>query len=186
MLKPYYGGEGVRLCPSTILDTNKWFQDREAAPADTPHRYVRRDGTTVLGWFLTSYAINGRFTPTYTKHQPHLFFRTEGDVQKPSLSPVFADANYHTAQPEESAEPARDLYFPFNNIGINQMHWFTLARHGRRGPTRSSLPVAPGQPLGPWVNHLACFDGHVERAKLDNLWNYYWHKEWTPPPVRPP
>jgi hypothetical protein len=47
------------------------------------------------------------------------------------------------------------------------------------------MPVEPGKTLGPWVNNLTCFDGHVERTKLDNLWNYYWHKGWAPPARRP-
>ena len=28
-------------------------------------------------------------------------------------------------------------------------------------------------------------DGHVELAKLENLWNYYWHRDWEPPATRP-
>jgi hypothetical protein len=53
------------------------------------------------------------------------------------------------------------------------MKIYQIARHGRRAPVRGSTPVAPGEPLGPWVNHLSCFDGHVERAKLDDLWSFY-------------
>jgi hypothetical protein len=47
------------------------------------------------------------------------------------------------------------------------------------------MPVEPGKSLGPWVNNMVCYDGHVERAKLDSLWKYYWHKGWEPSPKRP-
>jgi len=39
---------------------------------------------------------------------------------------------------------------------------------------------------GPYVNHIAFFDGHVSPTKLDNLWNLYWHARWEPPAVPPP
>jgi hypothetical protein len=63
---------------------------------------------------------------------------------------------------------------------------FTIARHGRWGPARNSYPVAPGESLDPWVNHLSFYDGHVERVRLENLWQLDWHKDWTPPIIRPP
>jgi prepilin-type processing-associated H-X9-DG protein len=28
-------------------------------------------------------------------------------------------------------------------------------------------------------------DGHAESCKLDNLWQYYWHKGYVPPAKRP-
>jgi prepilin-type N-terminal cleavage/methylation domain-containing protein len=58
--------------------------------------------------------------------------------------------------------------------------------HGRWGPARNSYPVAPGESLDPWVNHLSFYDGHVERVRLENLWQLDWHKDWTPPIIRPP
>jgi hypothetical protein len=28
-------------------------------------------------------------------------------------------------------------------------------------------------------------DGHVQKVKLENLWQYYWHLNWDPPATRP-
>jgi hypothetical protein len=97
---------------------------------------------------------------------------------------VFADSQFLQPHPETNSPPSRDLYF-HDYSGPGAMGFFTLARHGRNSPAHSSMPVAPGEPLGPWYNNLACFDGHVERAKLDDLWKFYWKKEWVPPATRP-
>lgn len=112
------------------------------------------------------------------------FFRIESAIEIPSLTPVFCDSATFTDGPTATNSPSRDLYSPADQGYVN-ISDFQLARHGRRSPARQSMPVAPGESLGPWVNNMACYDGHVERAKLDNLWNYYWHKGWMPPATRP-
>lgn len=100
------------------------------------------------------------------------------------MTPVFCDSASFSALPLVTSSPARDLYSP--NIGESlTFSNFQLARHGSRGPAHASMPVEPGKSLGRWVNNMVCYDGHVERAKLDNLWNYYWHKGWEPPAKRP-
>lgn len=192
LLEPYHGNnEMIRLCPSTRVDTNKWIADIESAPADTVNRFIFRDRLIVKGWMLTSYAINGWLNTLFTddRRLAKSFYRKESAIRMPTLTPVFADATTHTAAPFETKPPARDLYNynkDLTGVGLTDMGWFTLARHGPKGTAHSSVPVAPGESLAPWVNHLVCYDGHVERVKLDNLWHYYWHKEWVPPPVRPP
>jgi hypothetical protein len=32
---------------------------------------------------------------------------------------------------------------------------------------------------------MALFDGHVEKVPLENLWNYYWSRDWQIPNPRP-
>jgi prepilin-type processing-associated H-X9-DG protein len=46
----------------------------------------------------------------------------------------------------------------------------------RHGDTTQRLPGA--------IN-VALFDGHVEKAPLENLWNYYWNATWQIPSPRP-
>ena len=29
-------------------------------------------------------------------------------------------------------------------------------------------------------------DGHVSQVPLEQLWQFYWHRDWQPPSVRPP
>lgn len=113
-----------------------------------------------------------------------LYFRHESAIARPSLTPLFGDAECALVLPMATNTPSRDLYFS-DYPGIDFIGHYTLARHGGRGTARGSIPLAPGESMGSWVNNLVCYDGHVERAKLDNLWNYYWHKNWEPPAKRP-
>lgn len=131
----------------------------------------------------SSYGINGwaRQIATDAWRQP-LFFRVDSDIARPSLTPIFCDSTWFDAAPLATNSPTRDLYYPVTGTSIRK---FQVARHAGRGPVRRSMPVEPGQSLAPWVDNMACHDGHVERAKLDNLWNYYWHKGWVPPATRP-
>lgn len=34
------------------------------------------------------------------------------------------------------------------------------------------------------LTFLACYDGHVQPVRLDNLWKFSWHKLWIPPSKR--
>jgi hypothetical protein len=38
----------------------------------------------------------------------------------------------------------------------------------------------------PGAIDLVCFDGHVESAKLEKLWGFYWNFNYAPPAQRPP
>lgn len=189
----------VRLCPSTREDPSK----RSSVPrtgfgtesdwlgtSDMPYRFKIQDSIGVSGpfrWLSSSYGLNSwmrRVASSSASWMEEVFFVVESAIEKPSLTPIFCDLASFTAGPRATNSPTKDLYFP-GNIGVINISDFQLARHGGRGPARMSMPVAPGKSLGPWVNNMACYDGHVERAKLDNLWNYYWHKGWVPPVTRP-
>jgi prepilin-type N-terminal cleavage/methylation domain-containing protein len=200
VLAPYYANNvNVRLCPSTREDPQKRadYQSELGASmgaADLPYRYALEMQSSlgsgkpsVLSNFLpTSYGINGwSFVIGGDKNTTPLFFRNESLIRHPTLTPLFGDCQSLYAYPMTNNPPARDLYFDSKAIP-DSMKTFTIARHGPKGTAHRSLPVAPGESLGSWRNTLACYDGHVERPKLDKLWNYYWHAEWEPPPTRPP
>lgn len=192
----------IRLCPVTREDAKK----RPTVPrlvipgpgnenigtADIPYRMVTENsggaalGRTAVRWVYSSYGLNGWVRPQLDWRDPAtagFLFRTESAIEKPSLTPVFGDSANFSILPVVTSTPARDLYAPAGN-GWN-ISDFQPARHGRLGPARASMPVGLRKPLGTWVNNLVCFDGHVERAKLDTLWNYHWHKGWEPPLARP-
>jgi len=195
----YLTAPKVRLCPVTREDPNKYpkvvtpgsRKDRGGA-ADRPYwmvtEYNRATTFTLvpIRWLFSSYAINHWVRPELdSRHRPksEYFFPNESAIEKPSLTPVFCDSAEFMVRPRVTDGPARDLYSPSSSDAIGGIQ---LARHGSRGPAHASMPVEPGKSLGPWVNNMVCYDGHVERAKLDSLWNYYWHRGWEPPAVRPP
>jgi prepilin-type N-terminal cleavage/methylation domain-containing protein len=197
----------ARLCPATRDDErkrgaytdpdNRWHN----GTADMPYRseiYVRydlpRDKLLIPEFLLGSYTMNSWLRTPITdpqilmnvrQYRPHQMYPRDSAVTQPSVTPIFGDGTSEEAAPETNSPAPRDLYWQ-RDIGLTFMHYFAIARHGRGGPARSSLPVEPGQPLGPWFNNMVLYDGHVERVRLDDLWKLYWHKEWVPPVVRPP
>ena len=71
-----------------------------------------------------------------------------------------------------------------NGAAEAEMGRCTIPRHGGYNPARAARDFDPTQRLPGGVN-LALTDGHVELAKLENLWNYFWHLDWQPPVPRP-
>jgi prepilin-type N-terminal cleavage/methylation domain-containing protein len=129
-----------------------------------------------------SYAFNGwmysnmDFLP---KEKP---FGNEAGILKPSLTPLFADAMWVDAWPSPTDAPARDLYLGDGPAG--GISRFTIARHGSGAPKSAPRNVPSGQALPGSIN-VACADGHVELARLERLWDFYWHKGYVPPIPRP-
>jgi len=64
------------------------------------------------------------------------------------------------------------------------MIWLTTARHGKRPASAAPRYIDISQTLQGMID-LAAFDGHVEKASLENLWNYYWNADWQIPTPRP-
>ncbi|HXP62185.1 MAG TPA: prepilin-type N-terminal cleavage/methylation domain-containing protein [Dongiaceae bacterium] len=130
-----------------------------------------------------SYALNGwlydRATFGGAAH-PEYMMSKQSSIQKPSQTPVFVDAMWVDLWPLETSLPSRDLYNGSLETGMTRC---TIARHGgiaasapRNFDIRQRLPGS--------VN-IGMVDGHVEPAKLENLWKYYWHLDWNPPALRP-
>jgi prepilin-type N-terminal cleavage/methylation domain-containing protein len=140
-------------------------------------------------WMIASYGVNewAVLPPWSNIVYPSNYFRLESLITHPSRTPVFGDSVGQGVRPLVSDAPARDLYYGRTEAASDSaMSMFTIARHGGRSTARSSLPVEPGRSLNPYVNHLVFFDGHVEKAPLENLWNLHWHRNWEPPVTRPP
>lgn len=182
LLVKYSAVEKVRTCPTA--------PERSAAE-------LRRDssggGTTVRAWLVAdgprayqgSYAINGWF---YTKdiynndaagQRKH--FKSESEINNPSLTPYFADSVWVDTWPEPSDRPARNLYNGDNFAGAMlrvaiPRHTFNASAAPRNFDPKNKLPGAVN------VNFA---DNHVETVKLENLWNLQWHREWVNPAKRP-
>ncbi len=172
------------LCPTAPAPA-------ELSPDDTV------SGTTVnaWSWFSSatiqtngSYALNGWLYSTVVNTQFGFgydtltnFFQTESAIRYPSTTPIFADAIWPDMWPLETDPPASDLFDGEpNSTGMERC---TIARHAavagsapRDFDTTQKMPGA--------VN-LGLADGHVEMAKLENLWQYSWHVNWVPPSPRP-
>lgn len=109
-------------------------------------------------------------------------FTSEGQVTYPAQTPFTGDAMWVDAWPEPADLPARNLYEGDDPGG--GMGRYCIARHGVTSPRAVPRRMPPGERMPGAVN-LALMDGHVETVKLDQLWSFYWHRQYTPPATRP-
>lgn len=84
------------------------------------------------------------------------------------------------AWPVETDRLARNLYNGDKFQGA--MVRFTILRHAA-GREAAVTNFNPKDRLPGGVN-VAFADNHVELARLENLWNLTWHKNWRAPAVR--
>jgi prepilin-type N-terminal cleavage/methylation domain-containing protein/prepilin-type processing-associated H-X9-DG protein len=125
-----------------------------------------------------------------TNRYPSGAYQNDSTVQNPILTPMFMDSAWINLDPTETDQPSRNLYNPYlspNNSGTTSegMLRICIARHGDISPGAAPRTVAVGAPL-PGAINMGFTDGHAEMVKLQNLWNYYWHRDWQTPSVRPP
>jgi prepilin-type N-terminal cleavage/methylation domain-containing protein/prepilin-type processing-associated H-X9-DG protein len=112
-------------------------------------------------------------------------FRAEGDVARPSLTPVFADSTWMGGAVFDSDLPPTDLthLVSADEYELSTIAVFIIPRHGNRPePVPTDWPQ--NRPL-PGAINVAFFDGHVQQVKLDGLWQLYWYVGYVPPAKRP-
>jgi prepilin-type processing-associated H-X9-DG protein len=118
-------------------------------------------------------------------------FRVEADVRYPSQTPAFADGtgwwwswgSEYLIGPRATDLPASNLASGVNSAPQWSIAGFTIPRHGSR-PSKVSTNHLASAKL-PGAINVAFYDGHVETAKLERLWSFYWHKDYVPPVKRP-
>jgi prepilin-type N-terminal cleavage/methylation domain-containing protein len=191
LIEYYAKADAVRLCPAARDKPNPLGPDN---PGDVQVAWSRTvtflNGTTKE--FRGSYAYNGfmygagdkdisGFRQDWIMPDPNaVVYKKEDSFQKPVLTPVFCDSIWVDGWPQETDSPARNLItgqYPGASIGRN-----TIARHG--GCIRPAANVPIGAKMSGSVN-LALGDGHAETVRLEDLWNYSWHRDWRVPSPRP-
>lgn len=177
LINYYAGVNKVRICPTGAEET-PWKQRNPLLSgfgmADQAWQWVY--GSTN---YQGSYAINGWFYSGIDN--PAREFRTESAVAKASKTPVFADSIWVDAWPAATDAPSRNLYQGGNSAGMQRL---CIARHGGITAKRAPQFVGAGATLPGGISLLLA-DGHAEVAKLERLWDYYWHKDYVPPVQRP-
>jgi hypothetical protein len=189
-LSPYYGKSvGVQLCPaaSRLPDPGATaplgqFGNGLSGTADTAWSHVASDSMWAGGGMKMvtnygSYAFNG-WLYQLAGGSPVPFFHTIGDIKRPYRTPIFADALCHNTLVQPTDVASSNLYYtPMPGIGTMQA--FTIARHGVRSAKAAPRQVDTSQRL-PGSIDMILFDGHVEKAPLENLWQYQWSSGWIP------
>jgi prepilin-type processing-associated H-X9-DG protein len=182
MSPEYYGNNrNVLICPST----------HDALPIPTNNAVGAADRTWVWAHdgptniFIGSYGLNGWLYdhPTYgASRHPEFMMNKQSKIQKPTQTPVFFDSTWVDAWPLETDPPNTDLYSGVRGY-ITGMQRVTIARHGG-GLAKPPQDFDPTQRL-PGAINIGMADGHAELVPLENLWQLYWHLNWTPPATRP-
>ncbi len=189
LLTYYARATNVILCPSA--------PDKGVNPPGA----VNPPGTadTAWQWTLTpplvfpgSYAYNAWLqdknnTPlNNANNNPSYLYQTESAVQTPVQTPMFSDGAWLNLDPLESDAPARNFYSPLSvNPWPEGMARVCVARHGGPAPgANQNVPVGT-KPL-PGRIVMGFVDGHAELVRIEDLWTYYWHKNWQTPAQHPP
>ena len=119
------------------------------------------------------------------------FFRKEGDIQIPATTPLFQDSTWYYVFPLETdptLNPA-NLYAGYNGDRpgcIHSMGLCLIDRHNNRAAAAAptAYRYSRGRVLPGFIN-MAFADNHAEIVKLNNLWNYTWHRNWATPTPHP-
>jgi prepilin-type N-terminal cleavage/methylation domain-containing protein len=182
--------DAVRLCPVateiTGTDTSQVVQWGTADKA-----WAWRSGTPGKLW-SGSYCFNGWLYSELRNSKGVVspedaagVFSREFNVLYPAQTPLFTDGNWLDAWPRTNDPPATDLYNGYHGSGFNgKIGRVTIPRHGGYVASRAPRQFDTEQRLPGGIN-VACYDGHVEPSRLENLWNYYWSRTWVPPNPRP-
>jgi prepilin-type N-terminal cleavage/methylation domain-containing protein/prepilin-type processing-associated H-X9-DG protein len=197
---PYDPAGGSRLWMATLITYHAAVNKVRTCPSapDTKPAPNGVAGTADIAWdwasnprYRGSYALNGwcySGDPYFNTAADKLRrFTAESSIQKPSLTPLFAEAMWVDVWPYATDTPARNLYTGQQSIPSNEgpIGRCTLARHGGVGASAAPRNVPMGQKLSGAIN-LGFADGHVELVKLEKLWEVYWHRDYQPPSPRPP
>jgi prepilin-type N-terminal cleavage/methylation domain-containing protein len=164
----------VRLCPLASITNSPANNGYGSADRAWIWAGAALDSFTGNG----SYALNGWMYDDYAN--PAQCFTKAAAVRYPAQTPLLGDAMWVDTWPTATDAPARNLYqIPWPDY-VGGIERFDVARHGSAAPGQAPRHVAPGAPLPSAIN-LVLFDGHVELANLNLLWNYYWSPNYVVP-----
>ena len=189
LIKAYSKVDAIRVCPaapppSTIPAANTAGNNATA--------WVWRDGgNTALGVpaksYTGSYALNGWLYTgsgalSYSGH-PEYYFTKETAVRRPTLTPFFSDSVWVDGWPLETGQADANLFtggMTGSGVGATGINRYAIPRHSGVSPSSAprNFPVTAAVPLPGAVN-MAMADGHAETAKLQKLWQYFWHLNWN-------
>ena len=178
----YGNNRKVLLCPSTREQTPLPTSGLNPGAADIAWVWVYPDNTNI---FSGSYALNGWVydRPMYgAEPHPEFMLNKQAIIKLPATTPVFCDAMWVDLWPYEADAPYSDLYN--GTLGETGMERCTIPRHGGVNPAKAPQDFDMSQRL-PGAINLGLADGHAELSKLENLWQWNWHRDWVPPATRP-
>lgn len=167
---------GVRLCPlaQQVKPGTSWYAKDMNAAWSWPSQIT--PGVTYSG----SYALNGWLYSDVGAYNGPPYFGNFTTIRNPTLTPFFMDAIWADAWCNSKDGPAVNLTRGSLSPDFGRI---TIGRH--LSPSKVPTNLRGFDPL-PGQTTIALVDGHVERPKLEKLWNFYWNDGYEPPTKRPP
>jgi prepilin-type processing-associated H-X9-DG protein len=190
-IRPVYSQvDSVVLCP--------------IAPPQNPQPGAATDGAWNFAWFNPVNPPNTNINGSYTFNgwlyngnwtfagvgPPSDGFQQQSGVKFPAATPVFGDGVWVDSWPFENDLTDNGNFqvgaITTSGVAADQaggpegLQRYLIARHG---PHRVSTPPvsANNKDLWPGGINMVFFDGHVEDVSLNDLWNLYWHLNWSFP-----
>jgi len=176
LLDNYSKVDAVRLCPlaTEVKQGTSWYaMDMKSA---WKWDSLLQNSVTYSG----SYGMNGWLYSDVGGYNGPPYFASFDAVKQPAATPFFCDAIWCDFWCNSKDGPAVNLTRGSLNPDFGRI---TIGRHscGSGVPTNlRGFDPLPGK-LG-----MVLLDGHVERPRLESLWNYYWNDGYDPPVKRPP
>jgi prepilin-type N-terminal cleavage/methylation domain-containing protein/prepilin-type processing-associated H-X9-DG protein len=172
-------------CPMAETNNSKFVATGSSATGTAEIPWIGNDGnaTDSGSYFLNAWiyypdgAVQGYVNPSVGTGG---LFNKQDNIKHSSETPMFTDGMWEDGWPDggTSAAAGDTLTSPANlYLGGTGGHMqrVCIARHGIKGPASAPAAASTASPFPGGIN-MALADGHVEYAKLDNLWpNYYWH-----------
>lgn len=176
----YYGNAtNVIICPSA--------PDKGVPPAPNNNN---PPGTADSAWhwtistpvYASSYGYNKWLESSAIYGSDPRNFNQETSIAHPSQTPVFTDCTWINFYPDMSDTPPLSLYNPIGSPGTGPtgMTRIFIARHGGRAAGSAPQKLSFGTTTFPGAIDMGFWDGHVETAKLQDLWTFYWNPQWSP------
>ena len=176
------------ICPSTRVRLTSPSGDGWGT-ADATYYGSKSPSPTTPG----SYAINGWLSVSHTPVNtfPQFFFNKESDIKTPASTPLFQDSIWYyvfplATDPTLNPSDLYDGYFGQRSGCRHSMGLCLIDRHDNRPAAAApkAYRYASGQMLPGRIN-MSFADDHAELVKLNDLWNYTWHRGWVAPSQHP-
>jgi prepilin-type N-terminal cleavage/methylation domain-containing protein/prepilin-type processing-associated H-X9-DG protein len=121
-------------------------------------------------------------------NNPTWAFGRQSNIKYPAQTPVFMDTVWINLKPYASPEdPVPTIPVSLENPGYKDFTGIgrcCIPRHAFGNPANAPM-VSHGQVL-PGAINMGLVDGHVEMARLQQLWGYMWNAAWPMNNQRPP
>jgi prepilin-type N-terminal cleavage/methylation domain-containing protein len=170
----------IRICPSTTLPAPA--ADNPGA-CDMPWTWENGESGSYNynGWL---YSGDQSDVGNYSRGNTSGIFANQGDISATAKTPVIQDAVWVDMWPWPTDPPSTDLYHAGGDSNPGGINRCCIPRHGSVAAGAAPQNFNITQRL-PGSMNLALSDGHVEGPQLENLWQYYWCKNWVVPATRP-